>query len=126
MEFYKVIEKRESANEFSSDSINKESLDRIIDATLRSPSWKDNTSYKIIFVDDISLKEKISEILLNDTEQMSKAIKQASLLAIAVGNPTKSEKIDDKEYYLVDGAIALHQLILASTSEGYGTCWLGT
>lgn len=126
MEFYKVIEKRDSANEFSSDSINRESLDRIIDATLRSPSWKNNASYKIIFVEDSSLKEKISETLLNDTDQMSKAIKQAPLLAVAVGNPTESEKIENKEYYLVDGAIALHQLVLAATSEGYGTCWLGT
>ncbi len=125
MQFYETIEKRNSANKCSSEPIDKESLSRMINAAMRSPSWKDNTSYKFILVDDSALKEKISETILNDTEEMKEALKQAPLIAVVIGNPAESGIIEGKEYYLVDGAIAMQQLMLAATSEGYGTCWLG-
>ena len=126
MQFYEVIETRNSANKFSSEPIDKSSLNRIINATMRSPSWKDNLSFKVIFVDDDNLKSQLSETLMNDTDEMANALKEAPMVAVMAGDPSKSEKVDGKEYYLVDGAIAMQQLILAATSEGYGTCWLGT
>lgn len=126
MQFYEVIESRNSANKFSDEPVNKDSLNRIINAAMRSPSWKDNTSYRIILVDDAALKEKLSETILNDTDEMAKALKQAPIVAVIVGDPKESGIIENKEYYLVDGAIAMQQLILAATSEGYGTCWLGS
>lgn len=126
MEFYEVIENRDSANKFSDEPIDKDSLARIINAAMRSPSWKNKTSYRIVFVDDMMLKEKLAETILNDTDEMAEALKQAPMVAVVVGDPTQSGIIEGKEYYLVDGAIAMQQLILAATSEGYGTCWLGS
>lgn len=126
MEFYEVIEKRNSANKFSRDPIDQDSLERIIKASIKSPSWKDNSSYRIIFVDDKVLQEKIAETIMDDTGLMPEAICQAPLVAVVVGDPSASGIIEGKEYYLVDGAIAMQQLILAATSEGYGTCWLGS
>lgn len=126
MQFYETIEKRNSANKYSDEPIDKESLSRMINAAMRSPSWKDNTSYKFILVDDMALKEKIAETILNDTDEMVEALKQAPLIAVVIGNPAESGIIEGKEYYLVDGAIAMQQLMLAATSEGYGTCWLGS
>lgn len=125
MQFYEVIENRNSANKFKSDPVNQDSLSRIIDASMKSPSWKNNTSYRVIIVDDVELKKEISETILNDTDEMSQALKEAPLLAVVVGDPEESGIIEGKEYYLVDGAIAMQQLILAATNEGYGTCWLG-
>ena len=125
MEFYEVIKNRNSANLFSDEPVNKENLDRMIDAAMRSPSWKDNTSYRIVLVEDPILREKIAETILNDTDEMKQALKQAPLIAVIVGDPKESGIIEGKEYYLVDGAIALQQFILAATNEGYGTCWLG-
>lgn len=98
----------------------------MINAAMKSPSWKNNTSYRIIFVDDKKSKEKISQTILNDTDEMAKALKQAPVLAVVVGDPEESGLIEGKEYYLVDGAIAMQQLMLAATNEGYGTCWLGS
>lgn len=126
MDFYEVLESRSSAIKFSNDPVDKDSLSRIVNAAMRSPSWKNNTSYRIVFVDDSKLKEKISETILNDTDQMKNAINEAPLLAVIVGDPKESGIIEEKEYYLVDGAIAMQQLMLAATNEGYGTCWLGS
>ena len=125
VQFYEVIENRNSANKFKSDPVDQESLSRIIDTAMKSPSWKNNTSYRVIIVDDMNIKEKISETILNDTDEMAHALKEAPLIAVLVGDPEESEIIEGKEYYLVDGAIAMQQLILAATNEGYGTCWLG-
>ena len=125
MDFYKVLESRNSTIKFSDEPIESDSLSRMINAAMRSPSWKNNTSYRLMFVDDLKLKEEISETILNDTDKMKDAIKQAPLLAVILGDPKESGIIEDKEYYLVDAAIAMQQLILAATNEGYGTCWLG-
>lgn len=87
MNFYEVIESRNSANKFSSDPVDKESLSKMVNAAMKSPSWKNNTSYRIILVDDKQSKEAISETILNDTDEMSEALKQAPLLAVLVGDP---------------------------------------
>lgn len=126
MEFYQVIENRNSANKFSDEPVDKDSLVRIINAAMKSPSWKNNTSYRIVFVDDIMLKETLAQAILNDTDEMEEALKQAPIVAVVVGDSDQSGTVEGKEYYLVDGAIAMQQLILAATNEGYGTCWLAS
>ena len=125
MKFYEVIESRNSAKRFSDTPIDKESLDRIINAAMRSPSWKDNTSYRIILVTESSIKDQLASAVKNKTDEASTSIKEAPVVAVIVGDPSESGIIDGKEYYLVDGAIAMEHLVLAATSEGYGTCWIG-
>ncbi|KNF07559.1 putative NADH dehydrogenase/NAD(P)H nitroreductase [Gottschalkia purinilytica] len=126
MQFYEVIENRSSVKKFKEKPIDKDSLARIINASMMSPSWRNHTSYRIILVDDKNTKEKLASTLLNDTNDMAIAVKEAPIVAVVIGNPSDSGTIEGKEYYLVDAAIAMEHLVLAATSEGYGTCWLGS
>ncbi|SKC84828.1 nitroreductase family protein [Maledivibacter halophilus] len=125
MQFYDVIENRISVKKFENTPVDKDSLARAINAAMRSPSWKNNTSYRFILVDDPREKDLIAEAVLNDTNESSKAVKQAPMVAIVVADPSKSGVVADKEYYLVDSAIAMEHFMLAATNEGYGTCWIG-
>jgi nitroreductase len=46
------------------------------------------------------------------------------MTAIVVADPASSGEVENKEYYLVDSAIAMEHFILSATNEGYGTCWI--
>lgn len=125
MDFYSVVQKRRSIYKYKDDKVNKESLDRMIDATMMSPSWKNRNSYKLILVDDDRLKDSISKEVLNKDDKASKAIKDAPMVIVVVACPEESGEVAGKEYYLVDAAIAMEHFILAATAEGYSTCWIG-
>jgi nitroreductase len=126
MDFYNVIDQRRSAKKFNSVKVDCHSLDRMIDATLMAPSWKNKTSYKVIIVEDSAKKNQISFAIENRTDDAANALREAPLTVVMVGEPSVSGNVDGKDMYLVDGAIAMEHFILAATEEGYGTCWIAS
>lgn len=124
MQFYDVVENRKSIKKFNNSPLQYDKLARMINSAMMSPSWKNNTSYKFILVDDNQTKMKLSEAVNNDSNEAADSIKEAPMAAVVVGEPYDSGIITDKEYYLVDGAIAMEHFVLAATNEGYGTCWI--
>lgn len=125
MQFYDVIEKRKSIKKFKSSPINEEKLNRIIKATMMAPSWKNKTSYKFILIKKEEEKNKIADTILNSTNEAKNSVEEAPMVAIVVADPSLSGEVNNREYYLVDSAIAMEHFILAATEEGYGTCFIG-
>lgn len=126
MDFYKVIESRTSNKNYKPTPIPTEKLDKIINAALMAPSWKNKTSYRFVFIDQQNLKEQISNTITNKTNQAASAVKQAPIIAVIVADPSESGNTSDKSYFMVDCGIAMEHLVLAATNEGYGTCWIGS
>ncbi|WFD12158.1 nitroreductase family protein [Tepidibacter hydrothermalis] len=126
MQFYDVIKERKSIKNFKSTPIQKDKLDRILTATIMSPSWKDNKCFKFILVDNESQKKELSMAVMNDVNSASASITQAPLVSVVVADPSSSGSIDNKDLYLVDSGIAMEHLVLACTNEGYGTCWIAS
>ena len=124
MEFYDVVRDRKSIKKFKNTPINADKLARMINAAMMSPSWKNNTSYKFILVDEKNKLEQISKSIVNKDNSAEQSILDAPMTAIIVADPNASGTVENKEYYLVDSAIAMEHLILAATNEGYGTCWI--
>jgi nitroreductase len=126
MDFYDVINKRKSIKKFKDTEISDERLGRIINAAMLAPSWKNKTSYKFVIVDDRYKKERIAESIKNSSDEAKRAIMDAPIVSIVVGEPEDSGNMDGKPFYLVDGAIALEHFVLAASNEGYGTCWIAS
>ncbi|MBU3126075.1 nitroreductase family protein [Clostridium tagluense] len=124
MQFYDVVKSRESIKKFKNTPINAEKLARMINAAMMSPSWKNKTSYKFILVDEKSELEQISKAIMNKDSSAAQSILEAPMTAVVVANPDNSGEVENKEYYLVDSAIAMEHFVLAATNEGYGTCWI--
>ncbi|MFD3156175.1 nitroreductase family protein [Haloimpatiens sp. FM7330] len=125
MDFYNVIENRTSIRKFKDTPVDNDKLSRMINAAMMSPSWKNKSSYKFIIVDDKNKKDEIANTVLNTTQEANDSVKKAPVVAVVVGAPDESGTVDDKQYYLVDSAIAMEHFILAASNEGYGTCWIG-
>ncbi len=124
MQFYNVIENRTSVKKFKNTSIDREKIDRMLNAAMMSPSWKNASSYKFIIVEEENKKNIIADAINNKTGEAAKSVREAPMITVVVADPNESGVIDDKQYYLVDGAIAMEHFILAATAEGYGTCWI--
>jgi len=124
MEFYDVVKSRQSIKKFKNTPINTEKLAKMINATMMSPSWKNKTCYKFILVDEKSQLEQISKAIINKDNSAAQSIIDAPMTAVVVADPNDSGEVENKEYYLVDSAIAMEHFVLAATNEGYGTCWI--
>jgi nitroreductase len=74
---------------------------------------------RYIIVDDKDQLEKLSSF-------GQKWLVNAPMAIVVFIKPKKSGvNTNGLSYFPVDAAIALHQLILAATNEGLGTCWIG-
>lgn len=124
MQFYDVIQNRTSIKKFKNTTLDKGKVERMINAAMMSPSWKDESSYKFIIVEEQNKKNVIAQAIRNKTQEAADAVKEAPMVTVVVASPERSGEIDNKEFYLVDGAIAMEHFILAATEEGYGTCWI--
>ncbi|PRR81631.1 nitroreductase family protein [Clostridium vincentii] len=124
MEFYDVIKSRQSIKKFKNSPINTEKLARMINAAMMAPSWKNKTSYRFILVYKKKELEQLSKAIMNKDNLASQSILEAPMTMVVVADPHASGEIENKEYYLVDSAIAMEHFILSATNEGYGTCWI--
>ena len=124
MEFYDVVKGRKSIKKFKNTPVNPDKLARMINAAMMSPSWKNNTSYKFILVDEKKELEQISKAIMNKDNSAAQSILDAPMTAVIVADPNASGEVENKEYYLVDSAIAMEHFVLSATNEGYGTCWI--
>jgi len=124
MDFYNVIENRLSYKKFKNERIDRDSLHRMINSAMNSPSYKNNTSYKIIIVEDSNIKNSLSNCIRNSTSEMSEAVKDTPVTCVVIGKPENSGSMNGKDFYIMDGAIAMEHLVLSAAAEGYGTCWV--
>jgi nitroreductase len=120
MEFFDVINKRQSIRSYKSNSIEKYKLDRILDAARLAPTAKNLQAFKIFVIETKNIKEKIKKIYPREW------FTDAPLLILICSIPAKNWiRNDGKNYSDVDSAIVMDHMILAATDLGLGTCWIG-
>ncbi len=121
MQFIELIERRSSVRKFRDKRVPEEALARVLEAARLAPSWANKQCWHFVVVRD---PERIEQ-LAKAAGTVNRWLKNAPLLVVACGDPSRSGSRDHKPYYLVDVAIAMEHLVLAATEEGLGTCWIG-
>ena len=120
MDFTEVIKSRRSIRKFTTEPVPEDMIHRILEAGRMSPSWANKQGVRYIVVRDSEKMGKLREAI------GQKWTKTAPVFIVVCINPRKSGKNkNDLEYFMVDAAIGLTQLMLAATNEGLGTCWIG-
>lgn len=118
MEFMEVVTSRKSVRDYIDKPVEEETLTKIFEAARIAPSWANKQCCQYIVVKD---KAKIQQL----AGGYNGWLKQAPVIVVACADPKKSGSHDGMDYYLVDVGISMQQLILAATSFGLGTCWIG-
>jgi len=115
MDTIETITNRRSVRKFQSKPVSDEDLKTIIEAGRQAPSAANRQPWHFVVVKNEDQREKLAEACSGQTW-----LAGAAVIIAGVGKPAVNEK-----WYPVDVAIAMQNMILAATSLGYGTCWIG-
>lgn len=125
-----LIISRQSDRKYSDKPVEKEKLERIIEAGRMAPSACNAQPWKFIVVDDPSIRKKVAEAASAKLIGMNTFVGQAPLLLVIVREkPNMSSKIGgtikNKDYSHIDIGIAAENICLQAKAEGIGSCIIG-
>ncbi len=109
-----LLRKRRSIRRFKDIAIEKEKVDLLKEAALRSPTSKNLHSWEFIFIDDKETIDKLSGV----RGQSSNFLKGAPLCLAVLG----LEDVNDT--WVEDASIAAIIVQLTALSLGLGSCWI--
>ena len=111
METFDSISKRKSVREYQAKPIEKNLLEKLVDAGRRAPTARAVEPWEFVVVTDKEKLEKLGEIASTGS-----FIKSAGSCIIIFCKDTK--------YYLEDGSAATENVLLAAADLGLGACWV--
>ena len=120
MKVFDAICLRRSIRKYKSDPVEKGKLERILEAGRLSPSAVNKQPWHFIVVRDPSVRESLR------ASYGQSWFVNAPLIIVVCADPNSAwVRRDGEEFWKVDAAIALQDMILCATEEGLGTCWIG-
>ena len=125
-----LIISRQSDRKYSSKPVDKEKLERIIEAGRMAPSACNAQPWKFIVVTDPELVLKIADAGSAKLIGMNSFVAQApAIMVIVREKPNMSSKvgatIKNKDYSLIDIGIATENICLQAKAEQLGSCIIG-
>lgn len=129
-QFLNLIKRRQSVRGYKDIPVEKDKIERCLQAAHLAPSACNAQPWKFIVVDDIELKNKIADATTTKMLEMNHFTKQAPVhVVVVMENPNLTSAIGsvirDKPFTLIDIGIASIQFCIQATVEGLGTCILG-
>ncbi len=128
--FYELAEQRQSDRAYETRPVEKEVLERMLEAARLSPSACNGQPWKIIVVDDPELKNRIADATSTKVIGINHFTKQAPVYLVVVEEVANiSSRIGSlvkrKYFPSIDLGILASHLTLAAADEGLGSCIIG-
>jgi len=125
-----LISDRQSDRSYSDQAVEKEKLERVLEAGRLAPSACNAQPWKFVVVTDTELLKKISSAASETVLRMNMFVVQAPvIIAVVREKPNLSSriggKIMKKDYSLIDIGIASENICLQARAEGLGSCMIG-
>lgn len=120
MDFFEVIEKRYSVRGYKDQEVEKEKLDKILEAARLAPTGVNKQPFKIFVIDTKLHKEELSKIYKQPW------FTQAPIVLCIAADKTASwtRPWDGKNIADIDATIVMDHIILAATALDLGTCYI--
>lgn len=115
MDVFEAVKSRRSVRSYLPDPVPKEKLDRILEAARLSPSAMNRQPWHFIVVTDKEKRKSLS------AGNFAHFLEDAPLVIVGCADRDASLK-----WRVVDTTIAMQTMVIAATSEGLGTCWIGS
>ena len=112
--FFSLIQKRRSIRKYTKQPVEKEKVEKLLEAALRAPSSRSFNPWEFVVVSDRNLLEKLSEAKPHG----SAFLKNAPLGIVVLADSEKSD------VWIEDASIACIFIQLAAESLGLGSCWI--
>ena len=117
MSVLEVIEKRRSIRKYKPTNISVGDLKDILEAGRLAPSASNQQVWSFIVVQNPEQKK-----LLVEAAAKRASIMDAGVIVVALADSALARS---SRYSRLDVMIAVENMVLASTSLGYGSCWMG-
>jgi nitroreductase len=131
MDFIELVKKRQSVRTYDPDRpVEKEKLDRCIEALRLAPSACNAQPWKLVVVDDPELKTRVADAAAAKWLGFNNFTKDAQVIVVIVREePNLTSKLGtvlkNKPYTIMDIGIAVEHFCLQAASENLGTCIIG-
>lgn len=115
MQTFETIYKRRSIRTYKDQPVEKEKMDKLIEAARLAPTAGNRQKFKLVIVnyEEKDLKKKLA-VACND----QLFVGTASHIVAGISEP-------DYKWHQVDTAIVLEHIVLEAVELGLGTCWIG-
>ena len=110
-----LIRKRRTIRKFTPDHVSDEMLEVLLDAASVAPSRLNHRPLYYVVIRDDDVKTKVAEAL-----RVRPYIEQASVVIAVCADPRISATWE------LDGSAAIENMLLAATSLGLGSAWVGS
>ena len=114
-----AIKGRRSIRQYLDKPVEKEKMDKVIEAFRLAPSARNNQTWQLLVVTDPAQKAKLREATINKQEMIT----QASAVLVAV-SARKDVMTNGHAVDTIDVSIALTMAMLEACELGLGTCWM--
>lgn len=130
MTFQELIFKRQSVRKYTAETIEKEKLNLLIEAVQYAPSACNSQPWKLILVDDPTLKDEVAKATFSTAVAFNRFAVEAPVIAVLVIEKAKliarlGGSIKNQEYPEYDLGIAAAHFCLQAAELGLGTCMIG-
>lgn len=114
MELLELLQKRRSIRKYTDEDIAEETLEKILQAGLLTPSSRAIYPVEFVVVRYKDKLEKLSQCKVGSAE----LLKGANAAVVVIGNTAKSDA------WVEDCSIAMTLMQLEATEQGIGSCWV--
>lgn len=130
MKFLDLVKTRQSVRKYLDKPVEREKIERCLEAARLAPSANNSQSWNFIVIDDPKLKEAVAKETFSQLISFNHFSLQAPVLILIISERSGflnkvAEAIKDKQFSLIDIGITAENLCLQAAEEGLGTCMLG-
>ena len=115
MDVFEAVEQRRSIRSYQETPVPREVLEKILEAARLAPSANNREPWHFIAVTDAEKRKALSK------GRWAKFLTQTPLVIVACGDKKASP-----DWYAIDVALAVENMVLTATNEGLGTCVVGS
>ena len=130
MLLYDLLYKRQSVRKYLPKAVEKEKINAIVEAVHLAPSACNSQPWKLIIVDELSLKNEVAKATFSDGVGFNRFTLEAPVIAVLVIEKARfiariGGALKNQEYPQYDIGIAAEHFCLQATELGLGTCMIG-
>jgi len=127
-DYFELIHKRESCRDFDTRPVEKEKLERCVEAARIAPSACNSQPWKYLVVTNAEMVKKLRPTMQD--LGMNKFVDACPAFAIVLEEPTRlkvavSQRFKDQGFAPIDLAFSASQFCYAATELGLSTCIIG-
>jgi nitroreductase len=128
--FQKLVEGRKSIRRYLDRPIEREVIERCLEAARAAPSAENAQPWRFLVIDDPELKQHFSRQVFSGIYSVSKFAAQAPVLILILSRLNVithriGRQVQNIHFHYIDIGIAGEHLVLQAEELGVGSCWMG-